>query len=70
MKELKMGEPDRQSVSIEFKLSKNYNSVGGSVSFASDRKDGEGEEELFQRVYNNVDEKVQRLINKAEKVLG
>jgi hypothetical protein len=65
-----MGEPDRQSVSIEFKLSKNYNSVGGSVSFSSDRKDGESDEELFSRIYSNVDEKVQRLINKAEKVLG
>lgn len=65
-----MGEPDRQSVSIEFKFSKNYNSVGGSVGFASDRRDGESDEELFQRVHDNVDGKIQRLINKAEKVLG
>jgi len=65
-----MGEPDRQSVSIEFKLSKNYNSVGGSVSFSSDRRDGESDDELFERVYSNADTRVQRLINKAEEVLG
>jgi len=65
-----MGEPDRQSVSLEFKLSKNYNSVGGSVSFSSDRKEGEDDEQLFKRVYDNVNGKVDRLIAKAEGVLG
>ncbi len=65
-----MGQPDRQSVSLEFKLSKNYNSAGGSVSFSSDRKDGESNEELYQRILKEVEEKVDRLTDKARKVLS
>ena len=65
-----MGEPDRESVSLEFKLSKNYNSVGGSVSFSSDRRDGESNEELYKRILLEVEEKVDRLMDKARKVLS
>ena len=65
-----MGEPDRESVSLEFKLSKNYNSVGGSVSFSSDIRDGESTEELYQRILKEVEEKVDRLIDKARKTLS
>ena len=64
------GEPDRQSVSLEFKLSKNYNSAGGSISFSSDKRDGESNEELYQRVYKEVEDKIDRLLPKAESVLG
>ena len=65
-----MGEPVRESVSLEFKLSKNYNSVGGSVSFSSDRRDGESNEELYKRILLEVEEKVDRLMDKARKVLS
>jgi hypothetical protein len=65
-----MGQPDRESVSLEFKLSKNYNSAGGSISFSSDRKEGETDEELFQRVYAECEDKVNRLLPKAHQVLG
>ena len=64
------GQPDRESVSLEFKFSKNYNSVGGSVSFSSDRRDGESTEELYQRILTEVEEKVDRLIDKARKTLS
>lgn len=64
------GEPDRESVSLEFKLSKNYNSAGGSISFSSDRKEGETNEELFLRVYSECEDKINRLLPKAREVLG
>ena len=64
-----MGEPDRQSVTLEFKISKNYNSVGASVGFSSDRKDGEIDEEFFKRVRINVEEKFDVLYDKAKTLL-
>ena len=64
------GQPDRQTVSLEFKLSKNYNSFGAAVGFSSDRKDGETDEEFFQRVLNHVDREFDVLYKKADKLLG
>ena len=64
-----MSQPDRESVTLEFKLSKNYNSVGGSVSFSSDKRDGEDNEALYQRLYKEVEDKIDRLISKAKSVL-
>ena len=65
-----MGEPDRQSVTLEFKISKNYNSIGASVGFSSDRKDGETDEVFFNRVRTNVEDKFDALYNKGSAFLG
>ena len=65
-----MSQPDRQSVSLDFKLSKNYNSVGGSVGFSSDRKEGETDEELYNRVYSICERRFDELVDQARKLLG
>jgi hypothetical protein len=63
-------EPDRKSVTLEFKLSKNYNSVGASTGFSSSRCIGETDEQFFQRVYSQCEKEFDILLAKAKKVLG
>ena len=65
-----MSQPDRESVTLEFKFSKNYNSVGAAISFSSDRKEGEDNDQLFNRVYKEAEVRFDQLVSKAEKVLG
>ena len=63
-------EPDRKSVMLEFKMSKNFNSVGASVGFSSSRFVGESDTEFFDRVYNQCQSEFDRLLDKAKSVLG
>lgn len=62
-------ENDRIRVSIDFKLSKNYNSVGGSMSYESSSKGEETPDDLFNRVYNFTNDKVEKVFKDAKIVL-
>ena len=61
---------DRKSVTIEFKISKNYNSIGGSVGYSSDRKPGETLDECFERVFKEADKNSDILFDKAQRILN
>lgn len=60
---------DRMNVSLDFKLSKNYNSIGGQVGFASSRKDKETDEEFFNRVYSTTNSMIEKVYEDANKFL-
>ena len=63
-------EPDRKSITIEFKFSKNYNSVGGAVSLASTVKPNESNEECFQRILKEVDKESDIIHGLVKEILG
>jgi len=58
-------ESDRFSVSLDFKISKNYNSIGGSVSYCSSQKENESTDELFLRIYEEVGNRLTQIESDA-----
>ena len=60
---------DRFKVSLSFKLSKSFNSIGGEVSFESDRKEGETSSEHFYRVFKEADKRIDEIHSYASKLL-
>jgi len=63
-------EEDRKSVTVEFKFSKNYNSVGGAVSYSSSKRPDETTNDLFNRIYSEADSDIDALLVSAKKLLG
>ena len=63
-------EEDRKSVTVEFKFSKNYNSVGGAVSYSSSKRPDETTNDLFNRIYAEADSDIDALLVNAKKLLG
>ena len=61
---------DRVTVSFDFKLSKNYNSVGGQISYSSDIGPEEDRETAYQRVKDFALEKIGDLQVLARKALN
>ena len=61
---------DRISISLDFKLSKNYQTIGGQVGFSSDRKEDETKEDHFKRVYKQVDDMLDAVYEDGKKILG
>jgi len=57
---------DRIRVTIDFKLSKNYNSIGGSMSYESSQKPDEDVDQLNDRVYNYVNDKVEKIFDQCQ----
>ena len=63
-------EPDRKSVTLEFKFSKNYNSIGGAVSLASTVKPDETNEDCFERIFKELDREADTIYGKVKELLG
>lgn len=57
------------TVSLDFKLSKNFNSKGGAVSYTTNIQPQEGVREAYNRAYDLVDRKLAELEGKATREL-
>lgn len=61
---------DSFKVSIDFKLSRNYQSLGGSVTYKSDVKNGESLDEAFKRVYDEANTRIEVILNDASNTIS
>ena len=59
----------RITVGLEFKLSKNYNSIGGTVSVSNEASFNEPTEDLFKRTFSETDKFLDQVKEKAEQYL-
>ena len=60
---------DRITVGLEFKFSKNYNSIGGSIGISSDKGSNESIDDAFVRVYKKANECLDKISNDGETTL-
>lgn len=56
-------------LSLNFKLSKNFNSIGGEIKYGREAKPNETKEQLFKDVENTVIKKLNETMQIADKLL-